>query len=127
MTGVNALSIWMKATDRYMYTVLPQTRVSAMKKPTGSMRSVNVRMSTVFSAGTMCSTRQQQYAAMALKPCPRPERDMGYLKPAHPAIVCTCYRVDDERFGLYDTCHAAGSVLAIVSLVRMARAALQAM
>jgi hypothetical protein len=38
ITGVKALSIWMKLTLRYRYTRLPAHSVAAMKKPTGMMR-----------------------------------------------------------------------------------------
>merc|ERR1719375_3033625 len=36
-TGVKALSIWMKLTARYRYTVLPRHSVRAWKNPTGTM------------------------------------------------------------------------------------------
>ena len=37
MTGVNALSIWMKDTVRYRYARLPRYSVRAINRPMGTM------------------------------------------------------------------------------------------
>lgn len=83
MTGVNALSIWMNATERYRYTALPNMSVTALKRPTGSIRVQKKRQLTGLSAATTLSTRQHSKAATPENAWPRPDRVMGYAKPAN--------------------------------------------
>lgn len=85
ITGVNAFSIWMNATERKRYTALPNMRVIALKRPTGSIRVQKNRQLTGLSAATMFSTRQHSSAARPENAWPNPDRVMGYVNPARTA------------------------------------------
>merc|ERR1719320_2139708 len=79
IAGVPALSIWMRETLRYKYTLFPKFRVRAIKSPMGKIRIMyNLRV-TVFSKTNSPLKRSNCVTTVELNN-PIPESNMGYAK-----------------------------------------------